>query len=187
MDYAGLLAQANLQTCDPMDSTCVSNNVAKQAVVEDLWVSKYMSQQGGAPADTVLTFAPQSVSEVKEFYDPSVVGGGSVVDTRGILAVNNVVAPSDFGKTAAQFFQPVAPVVPSAHPPVVIQQPVVTSPTPSPSGGAPAMPPGTSAAAGAAASSSLVIGGFDLGSIPWWGWVAGAGAAFFALGGGRGR
>jgi hypothetical protein len=34
---------------------------------------------------------------------------------------------------------------------------------------------------------SPTIGGFDLTSIPWWGWAAAAGVALFAFGGGRGR
>ncbi len=31
------------------------------------------------------------------------------------------------------------------------------------------------------------VGGFDLGSVPWWGWAAAAGVGFLALGGNRGR
>jgi len=47
--------------------------------------------------------------------------------------------------------------------------------------------PAASAAAGAlvAASSSMTIGGFDLSSIPWWGWLAAGGVALFAFGGKR--
>jgi hypothetical protein len=40
---------------------------------------------------------------------------------------------------------------------------------------------------GAAASGGSTVGGFDLSSIPWWGWALGAGAALFMFGGGRGR
>jgi hypothetical protein len=36
-----------------------------------------------------------------------------------------------------------------------------------------------------AASSSMTIGGFDLSSIPWWGWLAAGGVALFAFGGKR--
>lgn len=48
-------------------------------------------------------------------------------------------------------------------------------------------PAGSVPAGGAAASSSsTVIGGFDLSTIPWWGWAGAAGVALFAFGrGGR--
>jgi hypothetical protein len=92
MDYYGLLAQANLQNCDPMDSACVSNNVAKEAAVEDLW-AKYQST--GVPDNTVLTFAPQTAQEVREFYNPTdLANSGNVVDTRGIMTAT---IPSNAG------------------------------------------------------------------------------------------
>lgn len=166
LSYYDLLAQADLQNCDPRDSACVSNNVAKQAAVEDLWVNRFITT--GAPAGTVLTFNPQTQAQVNEFYNPTNVSGGNVVDTRGIMQVS-VPAPI-----------PPAVVIPPAPVPVAAKVPtVVTTPTTSTSGVQ--MPPGTSSAAGAAASSSLVIAGFDLASIPWWGWLAGAGAAVFAF------
>jgi len=91
LDYYDLLAQANLQNCSPSDSVCVSNNVAKQAAVEDLWVNNYMTH-GGAPEGTVLTFTPQSDQQTTEFYNPgNLFNGGNVVDTKGIM---RVVSPS---------------------------------------------------------------------------------------------
>jgi hypothetical protein len=52
--------------------------------------------------------------------------------------------------------------------------------------------PAAVVASGAAAESSSTfvlptVAGFDLTSIPWWGWAAAAGVALFAFGGGRGR
>jgi hypothetical protein len=136
IDYAGLLAQANLQNCNPFDSACVSNNAAKQAAVEDLWVSTYMQQPGGAPAGTQLTFTPQTATQVLEEYNPNPLQATNVIDTQGIMHVSGPA--------------PVVPPKPSpvytsqpAGAPVVIQQPVVTSPTSSPAGGGPSMPPGT--------------------------------------------
>ncbi len=86
MDYYGLLAQANLQDCSPMDSACVSNNVAKQAAVETLWIENYMTKPGGAPDDLVLEFTPQTAAQVREFYNPQdLFNSGNVVDTSGIL------------------------------------------------------------------------------------------------------
>ncbi len=87
LDYNDLLRKANLQNCDPMDSTCVSNNVAKQAAVEDLWATKY--QATGAPDDLILNFTPQTAAQVREFYNPeNMVSGGNVVDTRGIMTAS---------------------------------------------------------------------------------------------------
>lgn len=85
LNYYDLLAQANLQDCSPMDSACVTNNVAKQAAVEDLW-SQY--RVTGAPDDTVLTFKPLTAAQVAENYNPAdVAHGGNVIDTRGIMTV----------------------------------------------------------------------------------------------------
>jgi hypothetical protein len=36
-------------------------------------------------------------------------------------------------------------------------------------------------------AGSVIVGGFDLSKIPWWGWGLAAGAALFAFGGARGR
>lgn len=183
MDYNQLLAQAGLQDCDPRDSACVSNNVAKQAAVEDLWVNKYMTQPGGAPDGTVLNFTPQTQAQVTEFYDPTHLAG-NVVDTRGILSVQ------------------------SPAPPVARTNTVYNTPTPTPVQAvanlgtpAPAVVVSSSGAQNAPGASSpakelaqviegltvAAIPGFDLSSIPWWGWAAGAGALFFAFGGSRGR
>jgi hypothetical protein len=38
---------------------------------------------------------------------------------------------------------------------------------------------------GAVATTPLTIGGFDLSSIPWWGWLAAGGAVLFMMGGKR--
>lgn len=154
LDYYGLLAQANLQDCDSMDSACVSNNVAKQAAVQDLWASKY--QTTGAPDDLKLTFTPQTQAEVQEFYNPSdLFWSGNVVDTRGIMST------SAGSKPAAPYVPPVTAPVVASHTPAVLK-------------------PG------------LLPGGwtdtFQLpapSSIPWWGWLLGAGVGVFALKGAR--
>jgi len=188
LDYYDLLAQANLQNCDPNDTVCVSNNVAKQAAVEDYWVSHMGS---GVPDNTQLTFTSQTPQQVLEFDNPTnLVTGGNVVDTRGIMWTS---APET----------PVGPVTPPPPPPVVKPPanppPVVNPPkapaTPTPSGpNAPA--PGTQGGApvinsnGAtqpppAAGSST---GFDFSSIPTWAWLAAvAGVALYAFGGQHGR
>jgi len=81
------------------------------------------------------------------------------------------------GKVAGSFgFSVVVPASPSA--------PATGSPAPatgSPAGGS---APATGSAP-AAGSAALSIGGFDLSSIPWWGWAGGAAALLFAFGGKR--
>ncbi len=166
LDYYGLLAQANLQDCDPMDSACVSNNVAKQAAVQDLWVSKYMTT--GAPDDVKLTFAPQTQAEVREFYNPSdLFWSGNVVDTRGIMT------SATGGKTT--------PYVPPPSPP----------PPPPPPNQRGTNPAGKAIINSSGAQNDPTqkqvfdLGGSFISSVPWWGWLAGAGVAVFALKGAR--
>jgi len=91
LNYYDLLAQANLQSCDPHDIACVSDNVAKQAAVEDFWAAH---QSTGVPNDTKLTFAPQTQAQVAEFYNPDVIQGGNVVDTRGLMFVSAPELPA---------------------------------------------------------------------------------------------
>ncbi len=169
LDYYGLLAQANLEDCSPMDSACVSNNVAKQAAVEDLWVNQYMKT--GAPDDVKLSFTPQSEAEVSEFYNPSdPFNGGNVVDTRGILSV------ASGGKTAA-YVPPVAGIPPLA----TIPKPqsgnhtVINSSGPAVADSGSVWAPFTDSAPGGSMFSS----------VPWWGWLGAAGLGLFALKGGR--
>jgi hypothetical protein len=166
LSYYDLLAQAGLQSCDPKDSTCVSNNVAKQAAVEDLWTSKYMVT--GAPAGTTLSFTPQTAAQVNEFYNASNVSGGDVVDTRGILSVNGAVAPSSTGLTPTQFFGAA-----KAPPSVAAKVPAVR---------AGALQPGSALVPAGESNGSLPAGsGFAFSSIPAWGWLAAAGVAVFAM------
>jgi hypothetical protein len=169
LNYYDLLAQANLQDCAPMDSTCVSNNVAKEAAVEDLWVSKY--QQTGAPDGTRLSFTPQTAAEVKEFYNPQdMFNGGNVVDTRGVLQVTGTYQGND----------PLPPVippapVPAAKTPVTPQGQVIVN-----SGGA-VQPRAWEGGPSAFSWSGTLLG------IPAWGWIAVVAGALYTFGGGRGR
>lgn len=166
LDYYGLLAQANLENCSPMDSACVSNNVAKQAAVEDLWVTKYMKT--GAPDDLQLTFTPQTAGQVNEFYSGSdPYNSGNVVDTRGILSYDT--ASSD----------PVR-YVPPSEPSFKAALPVAPAKTVNPAGKSIINSSGPSAA-----FTEVFQPGGAASSIPWWGWLAGAGVAVFALKGAR--
>jgi hypothetical protein len=171
MSYYDLLKQANLQSCDPRDSTCVSNNVARQAAVEDFWVKNKMT----VPVGTQLTFAPQTASQVSEFYNATnPLGPSNVVDTRGVLvgAVSPAGAPAPVASPHAQSGSSSGGGVPGAG---------GTAPG---GGGAPA---GGSAPGSPTLTSTLQTspGGFSLSSIPWWGWAAAAGVAFFAVKGAR--
>jgi hypothetical protein len=84
MSYNDLLAQAGLQTCDPRDSTCVANNEAREAAVEQYWVNSGEH----VPAGTVLAFASLTPAQVAQFYSPITGQGGNVVDTTGVLTVS---------------------------------------------------------------------------------------------------
>ena len=82
MSYYDLLAQANLQNCDPRDSACVANNVSRQAAVEQFWVS----HNEKVPVGTQLSFAPLSTAQVNDFYSATnPYSGGNVVDTSGVI------------------------------------------------------------------------------------------------------
>ncbi len=172
LDYYGLLAQANLENCSPMDSACVSNNVAKQAAVEDLWVTQYLGHPGGAPDDLKLTFTPQTAAQVHEFYAPdNPFFGGNVTDTRGILAVGR-------GDSTPVVYQP-APVAPPVAPVAAKTPAVVTTPAAAAgktiinSGGPNLTMPG-------AVTKAFEEGGI-FSSLPWWAWLAGGGVALYAM------
>jgi hypothetical protein len=157
LNYYDLLAQANLQQCDPKDVACVSNNVAKQAAVEDLWVNRYMVS--GAPADTQLTFTPQTTQQVAEFANPAgpLAPGSNVVDTRGILSVS--------GGAGGQGAAPPPPPPPAAKTAAAsgASLPVVTKDVLNPGG--------------ASAQGS----GFSLSAIPWWGWAGAAAVGLYVM------
>ena len=86
MSYNDLLAMAHLQNCDPRDSACVANNVAKQAAVEQYWVNSNMR----VPVGTRVDFSALTPSQVNEFYNPTNPNtGGNVVDTTGIMTVSS--------------------------------------------------------------------------------------------------
>lgn len=98
LGYYDLLAQANLQTCNNGDSTCVANNVAKQAAVEDYWINNGMKSSDGVPDGTVLRFTPLTTNEITDFYNPAnLFNGGNKVDDRNVLSVNNTpYLPSEY-------------------------------------------------------------------------------------------
>ena len=169
MDYYGLLAQADLQNCSPLDSTCTSNNAAKEAAVEDLW-AKYQST--GLPDGTKLTFTPQTTAQVLENYNPAdPFNSGNVIDTRGIMQVAGV--PQSWMPTPKPAITPPQSVSPAIQP-------------------APGTPGGATVVNSSGASqpfsfASVMPAGFSFSQIPWWGWLLGGGAALYAFGGARGR
>ena len=81
MSYNDLLAQAQLANCDPKDVTCVANNVARQAAVEQYWVNN----SEHVPVGTVLSFSNLTPSQVNDFHSQITGQGGNVVDSSGIL------------------------------------------------------------------------------------------------------
>ena len=168
LNYYDLLAQAHLQDCDPTDSACVSNNVAKQAAVEDFWASH---QTTGVPDDTQLSFVPQTAAQVTEFYNPKPSATSNIVDTRGIMYVNSpdLTPPVQLGtppRAAAPTTQQLAPGTPGGA--AVISSSGTQQPA--------------SQQQQVAASSS-----FSFSSIPAWAWAVAAGAAFLMIGGAHGR
>jgi hypothetical protein len=169
LNYYDLLAQANLQSCDPKDSACVSNNVAKQAAVEDLWVNRYMVS--GAPAGTQLTFTPQTTAQTTEFHDPLGIQG-NVVDTSGIMTVSGGAG----GQGAAPYVPPVVKPVVKA-PAVVAGGSTAGSASGGgvPSASLPVITPGVLLAANGS------TGGFSLSSLPWWVWAGGAAFGLYAM------
>ena len=169
-DYYDLLAQANLQDCDPMDSACVSNNVAKQAAVETTWV-QYMSNPNGAPDNLKLTFTPQTQAQVAEFYNPQDMAyGGNVVDTRGI-ETSNLAPPPPAPVYSSTSTPPKAAALQSAAPVAGSGSPSAASSWNAPAVSAPG-------SCGVRASGVCI-------RPSWYVWAAGAGALLFAFGGKR--
>lgn len=90
MNYYDLLAQAGLQSCDPLDSACVANDAAKQAAVETYWAAH---EATGVPEGTTITVSPLTAGQVTQFYDPSnPYSGGNVVANVAVVA-----QPAHFG------------------------------------------------------------------------------------------
>jgi hypothetical protein len=106
LTYYDLLAQANLQSCDPRDSACVASNVAKQAAVEDYWVAHMTS---GVPAGTQLSFAPLTQAQVQSFASPGSPTVGNIVPT-GIMSVDGqrftADVPGGGGSSAPASYSP---------------------------------------------------------------------------------
>jgi hypothetical protein len=148
----------NCVTGGQVDNSCVAQNSA----IESAWMDAKAAAWGTpAPAPVI----PPSVP----------------VPIRRIAPVVNQGMPIRYPLPTFNP-QPLPPVQHIEPLPIIQQQPIVTIPTPSPTTGTVQMPPGTSTAAVPAP------GGFSFSAIPWWGWLAGAGAAYFAFaGGGRGR
>lgn len=113
---------------------------------------------GSTPAATAAAIAKYNPTPSLPYTAPyagMVTSGPSINLTTGQLIPGNVVP---------------TPVISSAVPPGI--NATVSS----------AVPPGASpSAASGPASSDLVIGGFDLSTIPWYLWAGGAAVALFAL------
>jgi len=181
LDYNDLMNQARasgaIRDCAPTDVACVSNNQAAEAAVEDYWASH---QSTGVPDGTVLSFAPQTAAEVTEFYNPKNPSASNIVDERGVLTVSSP-QPSF---TLNHF--------PTPLPPAPVVQPPIVPPTPPPQQ-PPSAPPQQQLAPQAPGAPALspsitlpaAIDGFNLSSIPWWGYAAAAGALLFFVGGKR--
>jgi len=177
MSYDDLLAQANFQNCDPVDSVCVYNNQAKRDAVARFWAAN-TANGGIVPLGTVLTFpalTPAQTQQIKTAAIPEPHPGFF----EGVTIQPTIAQQSGPPvRTVPVGFQQNSEWGPAGPPPSVAK-------TAAPTGSAPsgALVPGGSAAGGGASSSSSssTIGGFDLSSVPWWAWAGGAAAAFFAF------
>lgn len=179
MDYYGLLAQANLESCNPADNACGARNAQKQAAVEDLWVNNYMRNPNGAPDDLKLSLGPVGSPEAVAAFDN-----------------NRILQP------AVYVSSPSTPEPASSPAPVPPAPPARSGPEIARTGGIPSRIPASVAAVASNAAPQTIINSsgssqpspqlavekssfFD--SIPWWGWVAGGIGALMLFGDGRGR
>ncbi len=101
--YYDLLAQADLQNCDPKDIPCVAANQQKQVAVEDLWVSTYMKDPNtanlAAPSiDVTANTSPGAIAAFKANQPDSQatiqVGSGPTVSSAQLEA--NYSTPYQF-------------------------------------------------------------------------------------------
>jgi hypothetical protein len=173
-DYYDLLKSAGgTQTCDPRDSACVAQNEQITDAVRALWTSQYMTNPD---------VANQAVPDVSVNLQTSPAALQQYMQN---IPVTSETISVDGGpvQTAAQWLAgPVAPA-----PVVKAVAPAAKASAPAPAAGPSAVPAAEGAPALSSSLSLPTVGGFDLSSIPWWGWAGAAGVALFMFGGGRGR
>lgn len=181
--------------CDPLDSGCVAQqNAASNAYVQAVQQAQVVNNYDQCAANA------QNANS-QEQYD------STMARCEGQAAIQSAPQAGDVATIPARTVPYVTPVQP-----VTVAAPWVNQPAVQPwsgsvasgaGAGSQALAPVTSApvstavvkqaaplstaTAGTAAaiSTPLVVGGFDLSTIPWWGWAGAAAVAFFAFGKGR--
>jgi hypothetical protein len=170
-DYYDLLASAGgVQQCDARDSACVASNEQITDAVRALWTNKYMTDPNTAnlPAPPVNVQVDASPAALAQFMNNQ-----AVTDTR--VQVQGGPSYSEAQLVAAKAPVSILPATPQTVPVAAVVNSI------------PAVPPTLPATPGSPGSGFTLptVDGFDLSSIPWWGWAAGAGVALMAFGGGR--
>ncbi len=171
--YNDLLAEAGREDCDPKDSQCVARNQERQIAVEDLWINQYMTH----PETANLPTPPINLN-----LDTSQAAYNAFMANQPLTG-ESISVGSGPAYSVAQMERQSSPApVPT---PVPVSAPVpISAPATTPAGKTVISSSGPTLSMPGAVTQAFQSGG-ALSSIPWWGWLAGAGVAVFALRGSR--
>jgi hypothetical protein len=168
--------------CDPRDVSCVqrqndASNAYEEAKAKAGWDSnrddclKNLALNPGTPEQMAAGLARCNAAYADAAKAAIALSAAEGMSPESIAWAAPLAVPVPVAS---------APVAARAAAPVAAPAPVVLN-----------MPAAVVASGGAAESSSTfvlpTVAGFDLSTVPWWGWAAAAGVALFAFGGGRGR
>jgi hypothetical protein len=195
-NYFDLLAQADIQSCSPLDEACVANNEAKATAAQNLWTTQYMTHAETADMPVPNIDFSVNTSGLLASDDrpagslPAGTGYTTVyVNGQPISDVTlRQAADTQLANTIAAEIKGGAPQ--NAATAELLRAGGVTVPAPKPattSTGATA--PGAPQILGMQVEGSPAFtlpGGVEVPALPWWALVAGAaGLAWFAFGRGK--
>lgn len=160
LDYSVWTQELGFENCDPHDGACISRNqqrsIAEQQIQEDTG--------GCVTASTPISFTPDNSTAAQNAFMNNAPLNESYATIGGTPAVNATFGtpqqPTPILTPQGQPNTPAPTVTVSSAPPPAQSNVTVSS----------APPP-----AGSTNSSNPAAPGFDLSSIPWWGWVIAAG------------
>lgn len=165
------------EICTPFDAPCVKRNL----ILGDAWEAAKLAADNAQHLDWCLNSSQYDPKACRATYGP----GGSIDATANAGQPVQGYVP----QTAAYVQGP--PAAPAVAPAATPGYSAVSAPA-VPAGSAAANPALSAQAAGtqqvlvqSTAGNSATVGGFDLSTIPWWGWLAAGGAALLMMKGGR--
>ena len=167
-DYYDVLRATGIEDCDPRDFACVSRNQERDNAAVDYWQTVMKDPNtANLPTPNISVTLDTSQAAQQAFLNNQPLTSELISAGGG--------APVSVATLEGQQVKPVVPKPPIASP---------GAGSGSPAGGG-AAASGTPLAPGAPQLTPTLqlptAGGFSFDSVPWWGWLAGAGVAVLAM------